>query len=359
MGQQTIVAKAVKQVDAKLKVQIGTPLPPPPLYTKGEGDMVARLRELAVPVTSLGKTALAKQRRSLIVTVAEYLERQARAARTKGSPEVGFWVHLDTTPEHVAGVFVDMVAANPKGVLSNLPRAGKEGVGREGEFNGWLFQRYVMHHKTLHADLRLLAVGHVQELNARLAVPASGLIDVQGEALTALGGEFRTPRLAQDFWLSAPRTAKSAPKLEEVDLTADQDWDEWMDGAYVSPLLLPGKATGTYWTIGTGLEVKRPGAASKFSRQLGSMLGRLTESDVVKMTLPDRATPLVLPARAFVFLPDSRWLVGATRTLTGVPQDDYVFTRAGGAPETYLRMRIQFDTTGIDRLSTLLFRAVL
>jgi hypothetical protein len=263
------------------------------------------------------------------------------------------------TPAEVARVFVEMVGANPKGVLSNLPRGpgAKPGTGREGNFNGWLFQRYALNHVDLHRDLRGIARGHVADLNQRLA-SSSGLLYDPHEVQLSVTGRFGAPQRATDFWLSAPRTSKEPTPLAKVKPDAKYAWDEFMDCAYVSPLIVPGQKAVVHWTVAVGLEVKRPrAAASDLSRQVGEMLGRMQDSDMLRMTLDGTPDPVLVPTRAFVFVPESRWLVGATRSLKNTPEYDFADSRSGGYPEAYLRMRVRFDTGPIDRLSALLFRA--
>ncbi|MFI6099204.1 hypothetical protein ACIA8G_26935 [Lentzea sp. NPDC051213] len=319
--------------------------------------MVAKLRALAVPGQTLGTAASRSVLASVTLLVAEFLQKEARTTGDR----IPFWKHLNASPSDVARIYVDLVASNPSGVLSNLPRINaKPGVGREGLFNGLLFQRYALNHVKLHEDLRIIANGQVHELNARLTTSSGGLIDAHAADLNLIG-KFGAPRRATNFWLSTPREeGAEIPTLATVDRAAQYDWDEWIDCAYVSPLILGDQAKTLYWTIAVGLEVKRPGAAaSGLSPQIGGMLGRIQESDMVRMALDGSNAFTFVPARAFVFLPESRWLVGATPSLTNTPEYDFVSTKRGGYPEAYLRLRIRFDTSPVDRLSTLLFNAVL
>jgi hypothetical protein len=349
---QTIVGKALAKADAELASKLKVPPFAPLTYTKQEAALVAELRRLALADAA----SAAALRASLTVMVADFLEREARTQRPGATP---FWQDLAMTPTEVARVFVAMVGENPKKVLSKLPRGpgARAGTGREGNFNGWLFQRYALHHVELHKELVHIAGGHILDLNGRLAASSGGLFDAHETPLN-LSGRFGAPHRATDFWLSARRTAKRPPKLSEVDPTAGYDWDEFMDGAYVAPLLVPGQQNILFWTVAVGLEVKRPAAAAAdLSRQVGEMLGRMQDSDMLSMTLDGSTTPVLVPTRAFVFVPESRWLVGATRSLHDTPEYDFVSSTSGGYPESYLRLRVRFDTGPIDRLSGLLFRA--
>jgi hypothetical protein len=360
MGLSYIVGKAVKQTGASLGSKLKSPILQPLTYTKSDAGMIARLRELAVAEQSMTKAAYAALRTSVTVMVADFLEREARV-KVPGGDRTPFWRNLNATPAEVARVYVELVGANPKGVLSHLPRGpgAKAGTGREGAFNGWLFQRYALNHVELHRDLRAIARGHVADLNQRLGT-SSGLLFDPHEVGLDLRGRFGRPQRATDFWLSARRKAKTPTPLADVDPEADYVWEEFMDCAYVSPLIIPQQKGIVYWTIAVGLEVKRPAAAAAdLSRQVGEMLGRMQDSDILQMSLDGSQNPLKIPTRAFVFVPESRWLVGATRSLANAPEYDFVGSESGGYPETYLRMRIRFDTGPIDRLSSLLFRAVL
>ncbi|MDX2849224.1 hypothetical protein PV342_12295 [Streptomyces sp. PA03-3a] len=360
----TIVGKAAKQNDVDLGESLKAPLYPPPAHTEPEGNMVRLLREHAVAGQSLGTPAWTARREFLIQKVVEYLKKKARASALAGGDYIPFWMHLGcASPVKAAIVVVDMVAENPKGVLSNLPRVNaKPGVGREGLFNGLLFERLANNHVVLHQDLRNISEAHVGDLNSRLASSSTRLIDVHG-----LGpdldprGTFGPPQRATNWWLSKPRgEGKEAPFLKDVAPAEAYAWKEWLDCAYVSPLIVPGRSKIVYWTISAGLEIKRPAAAdSGLSRQIGQMLGRLQASDMVRMTLDGAAVSTPVPARAFIFLPESRWLVGATGSLKNTTDYDFVSTSSGGYLETYLRLRIRFDTTPIDQLTALLFRAVL
>jgi hypothetical protein len=180
MSLVSIVGKAAAQNDTALSKIIIEPLHAPPQYTKREAGMVAGLRALAVAGTSPHRT-------DSIKLVEDYLTREARKSGSAGGDRIPFWIHLNASPAYVARVFVDMVTSNPHGVLSNLPRVGKPGVGREGEFNGWLFQHYTLNHVVLHRDLLQISAQQVAELNRVLAVASGELMDALALPLNLSG----------------------------------------------------------------------------------------------------------------------------------------------------------------------------
>jgi hypothetical protein len=243
--------------------------------------------------------------------------------------------------------------------MRNLPRRGRPGVGREGSFNGALFQTLLTNHVALHRQLSTTATDHTIELN-RLITSSGAIIDLDGNPLD-LTGSFGRPVKAVDFWLSSP-TGRPPRPLDELRLLGDSDfeWDEFIDCGYITTLK-PGRGmTAPWWSLAVGLEIKRPAAAaSDMSGQLGSQLGRLSESEMIKMRIAGSDQPLIAPTRALAFAPDNRWLIGATASLTNHEDYAFVTTRQGGYPETYLLISLLMDTSSIDRLSGLMFRAKL
>lgn len=251
------------------------------------------------------------------------------------------------TVDEVAELFLRMLErANVTGYTATRLRGQAAGAfsrkpGLRSTFAGELFELLVRNLEELQKDLRTLAQAELDDLKAAVAGQA-------GKRPALLDGNGKPVKLDGTF----------GPVQQVTDVVTDTGSGKlkFIDTAYVS-VFTPSDGGPSRLVFLVEVEIKLPGAAKGFSKQIGSALARFSTADGVEVVFAGAKTPTPFKRAQLIVDPRAMYRTAVTTTQRATPTYRWRTTRKGGYREGYLRIGLTIDVDALYRLVNLLFRA--
>jgi hypothetical protein len=234
----------------------------------------------------------------------------------------------------VTGYTATRLRSQAAGAFSRKP-------GLRSTFAGELFELLVRNLEELQKDLRGLAQAELDDLKPAVAGKA-------GKRPALLDGNGKRVQLDGTF----------GPVQQVTDVVTDTGSGKlkFIDTAYVS-VFTPSDGGAARLVFLVEVEIKLPGAAKGFSKQIGSALARFSTADGVEVVFAGAKTPTPFKRAQLIVDPRAMYRTAVTTTQRTTPTYRWRTTRKGGYREAYLRIGLTIDVDALYRLVNLLFRA--